>query len=162
MFAVISCFSSWVSACRWRKSQLCESEASQTQGSPLPSEIYFLLSTYFPDVPKLPFSSSLFASLCVLLVGDFVAYFNTKLKPSGLNCIVLWCSSLQVCPSQLHFLDLSPVSWRVRGLPLGRGLRLEVSSLWPTLPTHILGLPSAQGHCFIISSLYFKKIFIEV
>ena len=93
------------------------------------------------------------ASVSSLLVRDFVAYFNTKLKPSGLNCIILWCSYLQVYPPQLHFLHLSPLSWRVRGPP---------SSLWPTLPTHTLGLPSAQGHCFIIFSPYFKKIFIEV
>ena len=153
MFAIISCFSSWASACRWRKSQPCESEASQTQGSPLPSEISsFLLTSLMSPSHPFPPAFSL-ASVSLLLVRDFVAYFSTKLKPSGLNCIILWCSYLQVYPPQLHFLHLSPLSWRVRGPP---------SSLWPTLPTHTLGLPSAQGHCFIIFSPYFKKIFIEV
>ena len=119
---------------------------------------FLLTSLMAPSYPFPPAFS--LVSVSSLLVGDFVAYFNTKLEPSGLNCVVLWCSSLQVYPPQLHFLDLAPVSWRVRGLPLGLGL--EASSLWPTLPTHILGLPSAQGHCFINSSLYFKNIFTEV
>ena len=109
---------------------------------------FLLTSLMAPSYPFPPAFSLI--SVSSLLVGDFVAYF-TKLEPSGLNCIVLWCFSLQVYPPQLHFLNLSPVSWRVRGIPLGLGL--EVSSLWLTLPTHILGLPSVQGHCFIISSL---------
>ena len=100
----------------------------------------FLLTSLMSPSHPFPPAFSL-ASVSSLLVGDFVADFSRKLKPSGLNCIILWCSYLQVYPPQLHFLHLSPLSWRVRGPP---------SSLWPTLPTHTLGLPSAQGHCFII------------